>query len=108
MTLKKKKTRSNGYAYEFSVDYDIIDTSNIIDIRKYLMITKNMKKLVCVVKKSILNMITVITEPKTLTKYISCESKSKFDEQNSSQINGEITINVNVNVKYTIYMKKIV
>ena len=32
-----KKTRLNGYADEFSVDYNIIDTSNIIDIRKYLM-----------------------------------------------------------------------
>ena len=51
-------------------------------------------------------MITVIAESETLTKYISC--KSKFDEKNSSQVNGEITINVNVNVKNTIYMKKIV
>ena len=33
----KKKTGLNGYVYEFSVDYNIIDTSNIIDIRKYLM-----------------------------------------------------------------------
>ena len=27
----------NGYDYEFSVDYNIIDTSNIINIHKYLM-----------------------------------------------------------------------
>ena len=33
----KKKTGLNGYVYEFSVDYNIIDSSNIIDIRKYLM-----------------------------------------------------------------------
>ena len=33
----KKKTGLNGYVYEFSVDYNIIDTSNIIDIHKYLM-----------------------------------------------------------------------
>ena len=32
-----KKTQLNGYVYNFSVDYNIIDTSNIIDIRKYLM-----------------------------------------------------------------------
>ena len=32
-----KKTRLNGYVYKFSVDYDIIDTSNIINIHKYLM-----------------------------------------------------------------------
>ena len=33
----KKNTELNGYAYEFSVDYNSIDTSNIIDIHKYLM-----------------------------------------------------------------------
>ena len=32
-----KKAGLNGYVYEFSVDYDIIDTSNIINIHKYLM-----------------------------------------------------------------------
>ena len=32
-----KKTQLNGYVYNFSVDYNIIDTSNIVDIRKYLM-----------------------------------------------------------------------
>ena len=32
-----KKTGLNGYVYEFSVDYNIIDTSYIIDIHKYLM-----------------------------------------------------------------------
>ena len=32
-----KKTILNGYVHEFSVDYNIVDTSNIIDIRKYLM-----------------------------------------------------------------------
>ena len=33
---QKKKTGINGYVYEFSVDYNVIDTSNIIDIHKYL------------------------------------------------------------------------
>ena len=32
-----KKTGLNGYVYKFSVDYNIIDTSNIINILKYLM-----------------------------------------------------------------------
>ena len=32
----KKKTGLNGYVNEFSVDYNVIDTSNIIDIHKYL------------------------------------------------------------------------
>ena len=31
------KTGLNGYVYDFSVDYRAFDTSNIIDIHKYLM-----------------------------------------------------------------------
>ena len=29
------KTGLNGYVYDFNVDYNIIDISNIIDIHKY-------------------------------------------------------------------------
>ena len=32
-----KKTPLKGYAYDFSVDYFVIDTSNIINIHQYLM-----------------------------------------------------------------------
>ena len=32
-----EKTRLNGYVYEFSVHYNVIDTSNTIVIHKYLM-----------------------------------------------------------------------
>ena len=32
-----KKTEFNGYAYDFSVDYDAIKVSNILEIHKYLM-----------------------------------------------------------------------
>ena len=32
-----KKTGLNEYVYDFSVAYNIIDTSNIVDIYKYLM-----------------------------------------------------------------------
>ena len=32
-----KKTRLNRYDYNFSVDHNVIDTSNIINIHKYLM-----------------------------------------------------------------------
>ena len=35
--INMEKTGLNGYVYEFSVDYNIIDSTNIIDIRKYLM-----------------------------------------------------------------------
>ena len=50
-------------------------------------------------------MITGINESKTLTRHISCEWKCKFD--NIIQINGGITINVDVSVK-NIYVKKII
>ena len=33
----QKKTGLNGYVYDFSVNYDYISTSNILEIRKYLM-----------------------------------------------------------------------
>ena len=36
-TNNMKKTWLNGYAYEFCVDYNIIDTSNIIDTNKSIM-----------------------------------------------------------------------
>ena len=32
-----KKTGLNGYVYDFSVDYDAIVVSDIVDIHKYLM-----------------------------------------------------------------------
>ena len=34
---KMKKIGSNGYIYDFSVDYDSIDVDDIKDIHKYLM-----------------------------------------------------------------------
>ena len=32
-----KKTRLNGYVYNFFADYNMIDANNIINIHKYLM-----------------------------------------------------------------------
>ena len=37
----KKKTGLNGYAYDFSVDYDAIAIDDILDIYKYLMKKNN-------------------------------------------------------------------
>ena len=51
-------------------------------------------------------MITVIHDSKILTKHISSKCKCKFDEQNVIQINGGITINVDVSVKNVMYVKK--
>ena len=33
----KKKKKLNGYVYDFSFDYNITDTSNIINIHKCLL-----------------------------------------------------------------------
>ena len=47
-------------------------------------------------------MITEINELETLTKHISCEcrfDKGRFDGKNIFQINGGITINIDVSVK---------
>ena len=32
-----KKTRFNGYVYDFSADYDATDVDDILNIHKYLM-----------------------------------------------------------------------
>ena len=41
--INMKKTGFNGYVHEFSVDYNIVDTSNIISINKYLTKKHNIK-----------------------------------------------------------------
>ena len=33
----KKKIGLNGYAYDFSVDYDAIEVDDILDIHNYVM-----------------------------------------------------------------------
>ena len=38
-----KKTRFNGYVYDFSVDYDAIAFDDIKDIHKYLMEKNNIE-----------------------------------------------------------------
>ena len=36
-----KKTRFNGYVYDFNVNYDATDVDDIVDIHKYLMKKNN-------------------------------------------------------------------
>ena len=38
-----KNTGLNGYVYDFSVDYNMTDTNNIINIHKYLMKKNDIK-----------------------------------------------------------------
>ena len=52
------------------------------------------------------NMITGVNESKMLTKHISCECKCRLDRKNVIQINGAITINVDVSVKNIMYVKR--
>ena len=40
-TDNMKKTGFNGYAYDFSVDYDATDVDDIVDIHNYLMKKNN-------------------------------------------------------------------
>ena len=56
---------------------------------------------------SVFNMITGINESKTLTKHMSCECNVNLMEENLIQINGGITINVDVSVRNIMYVKKI-
>ena len=37
LLINKKKTGLNEYVYKFIVEYNIIDTSTIIDLHKYLV-----------------------------------------------------------------------
>ena len=39
--VNMKKTGSNGYVYDFSVDYDAITVDDILDIQEYLMEKNN-------------------------------------------------------------------
>ena len=38
-----KKTGLNGYVYEFNIDYSNIDSENISNIHKYLMVKYDIK-----------------------------------------------------------------
>ena len=68
---------------------------------------------VCAPKKTenlnlnMFNIITRITESKTLTKHVLCQCKCRFDRKNIIEINDGIMIIVYVSVKNLMYMKKI-
>ena len=46
-----KKAGLNGFVYDFSVHYNIIDTTNIINIYKYLIVTHDVKIMFRLIKK---------------------------------------------------------
>ena len=81
-----------------------------------ILLMTNQIKHVCQIKQRInrlninrFNKITGINESKTLTNHISCKAKVNLEEnmeENAIQINGGITIYINVNVQKVIYVKK--
>ena len=64
-----KKTGLNGYVFEFSVDYDIIDTINIIDIHKYLM-KKHYKTMLGIILKMFIVSLSSIVNGSNHTKCV--------------------------------------
>ena len=51
---KMKKKGLNGYVYDFIVDYNIIDTSNTINIHEYLMKKHDIESCLELLKKCLL------------------------------------------------------
>ena len=101
--------------YPFSVKLDRFAGScnTINDLSNQLCITNKTEDL----NLSVFSMITGINESKILTKHISCESKTltkhisceckcRFDGKNVIQVNGGITINIDVSIKTFMYVKK--
>ena len=59
-----KKTRFNGYVYDFSLDYDATDVDDIVDIHKYLMKKNNIvqMKIFTFVKKVFFVRLTILSD----------------------------------------------
>ena len=91
------------YPFVVKLDRCIGSCNTLIDLFSKVCIPNKTEDL----NLSVFNIITEMNESKTLTNYISCECKCRFDgEKNVIQINGGITINVDVSVKKVIYVKK--
>ena len=92
------------HCYPFSVKLDRCSRScnTLIDISNKVCTPNKREDL----NLSVFNIITGINKSKTLTKHLLC--KCRFDGKNVIQINGGITINVDVSVKIFMYMKKII
>ena len=52
-----KKSGLNGYVYDFSVDYNTIDVSDIIHIYKYLMGATQYKTIVALIIQSFISLL---------------------------------------------------
>ena len=74
-----KKIGSNRYVYEFSVDYNIISTSNYINIHKYLMKKHDIKYCLELLRQIFIVLFIIVNASKH-TKYLSL-SNQKFEIQ---------------------------
>ena len=105
MNLHPNEYGQELYYYPFTVKLDrCVRSCNTLNA---------LSNKVCVPNKTedlniyVFNMITRKNESKILTKDLSCECKCRFDEKNVIQINGGITINVDVSVKNGMYIERI-
>ena len=100
-TLVNLHANEYSHCYPFAVKLDRCVTPN--DLSNTVRVSIKTEDL----NLSIFNMITGINESKKLIKHISCKRKCRFDGKKVIQINGGVTINVDVNVKSVIYVEKI-
>ena len=73
--ISMKKTGLNRYVYNFSVDYNIIDTSNIIDIHEYLIKKTWYKIMFRLIKKILMELLISIVNASNHTKCVSLSSQ---------------------------------
>ena len=70
----KKKNRIK-YVYEFFVDYNIIGTSNIIDIHKYLMKNHHIKQCLELSKKIFIALLATLANASNHRKCVSLSNQ---------------------------------
>ena len=72
----KKKTGFNGYVFEFSVDYNVNDTINIIDIHRHLIKKILYKIMFWLIKKTFIGLLRSIADASNHTKCVSLSNQN--------------------------------
>ena len=94
-----KKTRFNGYVYDFSIDYDAIEVDDIKDIHEYLIKENNIVWLVAKQRIKMFRFITknILTGLTVLSSLVSTTSLSCISMNNQECKVRPENINVNCN-----------
>ena len=72
VTWKKKNAKNRiKYVYKFFVVYNIIDTSNVIDIHKYLMKNHDIKQCLELSKKMFIVLLATLANASNHAKWVS-------------------------------------